>query len=94
MYVAHASGRDAFLANRPAGTAIRVVRMGTSVLKRRPNLGVTSFPAVQLTYSFYNAMTDTEWIFNETLVAENPRGGFVSFAGTLWDDRTVCTTFH
>lgn len=84
MYVIRASDRETFLANRPEGLPINVVRMPTTQLRRRRNLGVTSFPAVELTYSFI--VGDQQWVFQELRVADDPRGGFVSLDGTLWSD--------
>lgn len=83
MYVIEASDRAMFRANLPQGVPIRVVRMATTQLVRRPNLGVTMVPAIELTYSFTRG--DQQWVFREICTADvNDRSGRVDLSLTLW----------
>lgn len=80
MYIYQTPDRDQFLANRPPGAPIRVVRMSSAEVVRR-NGRIESVPAVQLTYSFMRG--DQEWVFHETRLAKtNP--GTIDLSDTLW----------
>jgi hypothetical protein len=80
MYIFRASDRALFMANRPPGVPIRVVRMPAAEIVRR-NGRIVTMPAVKLTYSFQNG--DQEWVFQEMRVAEtNPAN--IDLSGTLW----------
>ena len=83
LQVIHTPDRETFLKARPPELPVRVVRMATSQLIRQKDR-VTSFPAVQFTYSFI--VDDKQWIFTETIVSATRPEGTVSFAGTLWAD--------
>jgi hypothetical protein len=80
VHIFQAPDRDLFLANRPLGATIRVVRMSSAEVMRR-NGRIESVPAVQLTYSFLRG--DQEWVFQETRLAKtNP--GSIDLSDTLW----------
>ena len=74
-----ASDRADFMANRPPGVRVRVVRMPGVELVRREGR-IEHVLAVELTYSFIKG--DEEWVLHETRLADED--GQVSFADTLW----------
>jgi len=86
MRVQHAESREVFLARRPQGTQIAVVRMPTSELVRCHSGELTTFAAVVLTYSYVDRDAGIEWVFHETrrVGDDRPRGGFVELGDTLW----------
>ena len=80
MHIFRAPDRELFLANRPPGAPIRVVRMPSAEIVRH-NGRIATMPAVKLTYSFLRG--NEEWVFQEMRVAEtNPAN--IDLSDTLW----------
>jgi hypothetical protein len=74
-----ASDRADFMANRPPGVRVRVVRMPGVELVRREGR-IAHVLAARLTYSFVKG--DEEWVLHETRLAEDD--GQVYLGDTLW----------
>jgi hypothetical protein len=84
MHVHQARDRATFLANRPPGTPIRVVRMPSAEIVRR-NDRIAKAPAVELTYSFRRG--DQEWVFQELRIGNETEPGIetrIDLSDTLW----------
>lgn len=84
MRICEAQDREHFLANRPPGVPIRVVRMPAVQLVRR-NGQLAKALAIELTYSFRHG--DQEWVFEETRIAnenEPLSGSRIDLSDTLW----------
>ena len=80
MRVYDARNREQFMANRPPGAPIRVVRMPTVEIVRR-NGQIAKAPAVELTYSFRR--DDQDWVFQELRIA-NENEIRIDLSDTLW----------
>ena len=86
MHVYQTSDRAHFLANRPPGAPIRVVRMPSVQIVRR-NGQIAKALAVELTYSFHRG--DQEWVFHEKRIAnenEPLAESRIDLSDTLWAD--------
>ena len=84
MHVYQTSDRAQFMATRPPGTPIRVVRMPSVQIVRR-NGQLAKALAVELTYSFRR--DDQEWVFQELRIAnenEPLSGSRIDLSDTLW----------
>jgi hypothetical protein len=84
MHIHQTRDRALFLANRPPGVPIRVVRMPSVELVRR-NGRIAKALAVQLTYSFRH--DDQEWVFEEMRIAnenESLSSSRIDLSDTLW----------
>jgi hypothetical protein len=86
MHIYQTSDRTYFMANRPPGARIRVVRMPCVQLVRR-NGHSAKASAIELTYSFWRG--DQQWVFEELRIA-NENDTRVDLRDTLWAelDRT------
>jgi hypothetical protein len=80
MDVYQTSDRERFLAHRPPGARIRVVRMPSVQIVRR-NGQIEKAPAISLTYSFWRG--DQQWVFEELRIA-NENETRVDLRDTLW----------
>lgn len=80
MKTFRSSDRAQFLAHRPPGKPIRVLRAGTVQLVEEDNGRLRRVPAVELTYSFIDG--DEERVFSELRFADD--NGFVDLRDTLW----------
>jgi len=80
MHIHQTRDRALFLANRPPGVPIRVVRMPSVELVRR-NDRIAKALAVQLTYSFRHG--DQEWVLHELRIA-NENEWRIDLSDTLW----------
>jgi len=80
MQIYETSDRAHFMANRPPGARIRVVRMPSVEIVRR-NGQIANTSAVELTYSFRRG--DQEWVFEELRIA-NENETRVDLRDTLW----------
>jgi hypothetical protein len=80
MHLHRTSDRAHFLANRPPGVPIRVVRMPSVQVVRR-NGRIAKAPAVELTYSFRRG--DEDWVFQELRIA-NENESRIDLSDTLW----------
>lgn len=80
MHVYQTPDRALFMASRPPGTSVRVVRMPSAQVVRR-NGGIATVPAVELTYSFLRG--DKEWVFQEMRIARENEP-LIDLSDTLW----------
>ena len=80
MHVYQTSDREQFMANRPPGATIRVVRTPTVEIVRR-NGQIAKAIAVELTYSFRR--DDQDWVFQELRIA-NENETRIDLGDTLW----------
>jgi len=80
MDIRETADRETFMANRPSGAPVRVVRMPSTQVMRHDGR-VAMVPAVELTYSFRR--DNQEWVFQETRI---PRRGetTINLSDTLW----------
>jgi hypothetical protein len=80
MHLHRTSDRAHFMANRPPGAPIRVVRMPSVQVVRRDGR-IAKAPAVELTYSFRR--DDQDWVFRERRIA-NENESRIDLSDTLW----------
>ena len=80
MYPYRTRDRATFMANRPPGTPVRVVRMPSAESVRRDDR-IVSVPAIVLTYSFVRE--DRDWVFEEVLIGQE-NGALIDLSETLW----------
>jgi hypothetical protein len=80
MNVFQTPDRDLFMANRPHGAPVRVVRMPSAQVVQR-NGRVETVPAVELTYSFMRG--DQQWVFQEMRIGSAPQT-MIDLSDTLW----------
>jgi hypothetical protein len=82
MKICQTSDRATFMANRPPGVAVRVVRKASTSIERRGDY-LVSLPAIVLVYSFVRG--DQEWVFQEQRIGlEN--GALIDLRDTLWGE--------
>lgn len=80
MYPYQTADRTHFMANRPSGVRVRVVRMPSIQVMHRNNR-IARIPAIELTYSFLRG--DRDWVFQETRLARENENT-VDLSDTLW----------
>jgi hypothetical protein len=84
MHIHQTSSREEFLANRPVGMLIRVIRVPTTARKVRPGDNcLVTVPGIHFSYSFI--IGDHAWTYHEKLlgkVNENP--AILDLEHTLW----------
>ena len=80
MYPYQTDDRELFMANRPPGTLVRVVRMPSTHRVRRGDRFVT-VPAIEFTYSYVRE--GRYWVYEEKRAGEtNP--AVIDIRDTLW----------
>jgi hypothetical protein len=80
MYAYETADRAHFMANRPSGVPVRVVRMPSIQVMRRDDR-IARIPAIELTYSFRR--DDRDWVFQETRLARGNETT-IDLRDTLW----------
>jgi hypothetical protein len=84
MQLHQTESREQFMANRPAGTLVRVIRTPTAGLMERPDDDrLISVPGIEFSYSY--VVGDHAWSYHETLLGDrNP--AIIDFKDALFGE--------
>lgn len=81
MHIHRMHSRDEFMARRPVGMLVRVIRVPTAGRRERPDGRLIPLPGVHFSYSFI--VGDHAWVYDEKLIGDaNP--AIIDLKDTLW----------